>query len=461
MKAKFAIRLVALSVLFATSSAVAEPSPFGPVDSALINALKDSEGKSTLQYLATAEDALEAANQTRTRNAQTADLDVNVRAALIDAMKDITVLEANGNTLETVRGMVKSLDLARSLWEAAGVGQANKTPELDQLVSSYYSRLSISGAKDRNAPLAFGASEDEKLIFRTFSSDQKGRVSAFELIGRPAERRAIWRETPRAIAAPQILSGLTKLLPRSIEPALPVQTFPFLLVLSERFAPDLKSEVALRSTLDTLLKGGVIVVAAPAHARPLPFTLVPTLAHDVGEESVQLVYRPTNAVLYSSREAASPKLLNKHAELASALAAEVNADLNRSAAEITFEPSIGMLLAKPVEVSSGENDPALAVQKNVEAVSVESGRLVTVESTTPIKLRAVLGGDWGQYELPEAADVIWLRQEIVGAYREPSKETKDGTVNDGESTGFFGKLLDWGTGAPAENEPQSPKQPNP
>lgn len=450
----------ALLLCPAAAPARAEPGAFKQLDLELIQALKAPPGKQALELFGSADQHLVAINKTRAAQPKNAtDLDVTVRASLIDSMRDVVALDLNRSTLESVRAQVRSLDLVRSLWDAAGVRQADKTPELDALVTALYERLVATGAQDRNAPLTYGVPDGEALIYRVFVLGSDRRLSSFELTGDRTRRKATWRETRLPARASALMSKAGSLigLPNA-KTAFSAASYPYVLAVGGPLALDANLETKIRARLDKIAEQqGVVPLMLETEQRAEPFTLIPSIAAEsdvlagLGGASAVLMHRASGAEL-GRWNVQSLRDLDKVAAAAGEIATEVTGDLGRTApATGEAAPQLSALVAqpKPVKATKTLVSPVIPV----DAAPVGGGSTVRLKPSMPLRQRAVLPeSDWGQYAPAQAGKedqkdetLFWLRTGQVETYVPPKPapasldETEPGEAKPGKSKAASGK----------------------
>lgn len=433
-------------------SGSAHASSLQALDQKLVQALKEPPGQRALDLFGDADQMLNAIHKQRQpQKGGATDLDVTVRASLIDSMRDVVALDMQKATLESVRAQVKALDLVRSLWEAAGVNQAEKTPELDHLVNAHYDRLAKTGAQDRNAAVTYGIPEGQKLLFRIFVQRDGGQLSAFELSGDKAQRKATWRENPLPARAGALLAKVGAIIgaPTTTKNlAFPAGAYPFVLLVAGKLSEaDTEPEAKLAKPFESLPEHGIVPFMIEGAGRRQPFTMVPSVAASPearaalrGGDTI-LYHRASEAELWRWDAVASLRDLDKAIALALDIAGEAAGDLGRTAPPAAAtRPQLSALVDKPIEVAK-ETAARLLTALVSEAALTDGGRMIALKPDVPLKLRAELPrSEWGQYGFgaSEAPTLVWLRKSELRAYVPPKKDAADDQATEplkGESKG--------------------------
>lgn len=429
--------ILALAVLLASLAmqpgpSQAEPQSFKAVDLLLMQALKEKAGKRALELFGIADGKLVEVNRARRTTAKSAtDLDVTVRASLIDMMRDAVGYELQQSVLESVRQQVKALDLARSLLEAASVQQAEKSAELEQLVTAVYDRLAATGASDKNADIEFSVAEGEKLIFRIFVLQEGTRLSAFELAGNRVKRLATWRETPLAARSSGLLSKAGTVIgaPTATKVPFPSTAYPFLLVLSDDVGEvDAAGEGKLAERLNALLGLGIVPIVVEAASRLEPLLKVPAIQSSpdvragLSGNAAGLLHRASGTLLFTSAKLTGLRDLDALLPRAVAIATELLGDIGRTPPDAEAF-SLERITPVPLASSAKQRSSILAPVEDTIAASVQGGRRVKLGPHVPLYLVASLPGtDWGQYggTEPDSTVLIWLRHNQLQTYVPPA-----------------------------------------
>lgn len=432
---------VLIGALEIWNSDSAHASSLQALDQKLVQALKEPPGQRALDLFGDADQMLNAIHKQRQpQKGGATDLDVTVRASLIDSMRDVIALDMQKGVLESVRAQVKALDLVRSLWEAAGVNQAEKTPELDQLVNAHYDRLAKTGAQDRNAAVTYGILEGQKLLYRIFVQRDGGQLSAFELSGDKALRKATWRETPLSARAGALLAKAGAIIgaPTTKNLAFPAGAYPFVLLVAGKLSEaDPEAEAKLAKTFESLPERGIVPLMIEGAGRRQPFTMVPSVAASPearaalrGSDTV-FYHRAGGAELWRWDAVASLRDLDKAITLALEIAGEAAGDLGRTTPPSTdARPQLSALVDRPIEVAK-ETAARLLTPLVSEAALVNGGRMVALKPDVPLQLRAALPqSEWAQYSFGPAdvQTLVWLRKSELRAYEPPKKATPDDKV---------------------------------
>jgi hypothetical protein len=419
-----------MALLALLCAAAAEQSIFfGKVDTELRMAIESSSGPKMVQHLNLAEELLAASNRERRSSQSGTDLEVNARAALIDAMRNVSELEKAGNTLESVRAMSKVLELTRSLADMASMGKAGKSRELDELVAALYRHLQQLAASDRNAPVAFSPAPREALLFRIFTLSGKTQLAAFELWGNAALRSAVWRETqfptsPQAARAAVdgfLHSSEGKAEKRAEQPA-------FIILLSGALAmSDFGVEQQMQRTARELLRRGIVLIVLTSKELDRPYTLLPAIDRtdafaDLKGADAILIYRRTGSELYRWNKLSSAADLDRAAAVAQEIAAELDQDVEPGRTPPSLGPAdLKQFLPAPPRRQI-DSKKQFAVTEPTRAAVVDARDRISLKPTTPLVLAAAGPGGWGQYELQDTNEVVWLRTSQVAPFKAEPKE---------------------------------------
>lgn len=419
--------LLALALMSPVVAVAAETSAFREIDADLRAAASSKDPADMAAPLARAESQLTRMNAAASRPVSS--VEITGRAGLVNGLRQVTELDQAGNVRESIRSVVKSLDLSRTLYDAAKSRGDAAAPDLDRLTTALFDRLVRTGARDKNAAHGFGVPSGEELAYRVMSKGRDGRVSAFELTVSRATRRAVWRETPLRPLSPTLLGELEqRLAPQSkAAPPFAVSSHPFVLLVAgdlSRIGPDKEDD--LRDALDGTLAYPMVPILVLDRTRGLPFTRVPSIpaseatADAMAGAGAVLIHRPTGAEIVRWSNISNVASLAELVKECGALAEEVAGDLGRpvSLPAGAPPPALDDLIAQATNVKP---DPKrlYAVRQKHPAISVEGGIKEILEPNMPLILAARFGDGWAQYQLHGDEVRVWLRVDDVVAYKPP------------------------------------------
>lgn len=331
---------------------------------------------------------------------------LSARQRLIDGLSASGKLEKSGDTLESLRMLVRTAALASSLTELEGQKPEKLTP-LGKVTESLYARMVRVGAAKLFGDIAYTVKPGERLIFRMFASD-KGRLSAFELVGDNKRHTGEWRQSVLPEVGQTLRSALSKAA--AVDGGKGTSSPAFALVIGP--GPD---DGTAGKTAEELALGGILLVAAEARTRDRPLLGVPAIAErDLAGEPVaaMLIDIRTRSVIQQWKTStALPKIV----DVALKQAKEVAGDLD----DRRLTPLIVQdFHRKLVPVTQRAEPDFVAVPDSRKAANVDGSGADVVEPWFALALSGKLGEEWGEYSIHGSDRKVWLRPGDVRTYVE-------------------------------------------
>lgn len=384
---------------------------FDGIDRKIAAAAAETKAGTTLERVAALESELKKlASDPAFANAQS---ELSTRALIANSLAAISRLEEQQQVLEAVRLCVRTLDFAHSLHELAKTTGGGDGP-VASLVDAMWQRTARIAKADRNAKVVYTSGPGE-VIVRTFLASEKG-VSAWELIGDAATKRARWRESVVAQVPASELAAIDQELPAVLQGNKGRDRAPFLLVvggIASSATPSVEAKLAKVAV--PYFASGIVTVAAANGMRPWPYRWLPAVNNRA--DGATLIHRGSGRRLFSWRAPSTAGELTSILDVAAELTAEASADLKWPAPQTPILAAEDLASPAPSPVPVTKQPALLAVRDATVGGGWDDDTPVSLTSESPLTLSASLGA-WGAYRTKDEK-VVWLRKSAVGSYVPP------------------------------------------